>query len=63
MWGRTTTPRALAIGGDRALGTGVGEAAKKIAKNVTAVSVKDCGHYVPEEQPEELIRLIKDLLN
>lgn len=48
----------LAIGGDHALAYSVGDALKKVADHVTSISIKDCGHYVPEEQPEILIRLI-----
>lgn len=52
----------LAVGGEHALGEQVGNAMKTIAANVETVSIKDCGHYVPEEQPEELTKLILQLV-
>jgi pimeloyl-ACP methyl ester carboxylesterase len=48
----------LAVGGEHALGTQVGKAFEKLSSTVRTVSIKDCGHYVPEEQPDELTRLL-----
>ncbi|PSL23769.1 alpha/beta fold hydrolase [Chitinophaga ginsengisoli] len=46
-----------AIGGQYALGEQIGNALKAIA-DPTVVVIKDCGHYVPEEQPEETVKYI-----
>lgn len=48
----------LAIGGRFALAEQVGNAMKKIADNVHTEIVEECGHYIPEEQPEQLNKLI-----
>ncbi len=48
----------LAIGGSSALGEQVGEAMKKIARDVQSSSINECGHYVPEEQPEKFNKLL-----
>ncbi|MGQ7932481.1 alpha/beta fold hydrolase [Paraburkholderia sp. D1E] len=50
----------LAIGGGKSWGRGsqVGESARRMADNVTEAIVEDAGHWIPEEQPEELANLI-----
>jgi len=51
----------LAIGGEKAQGLNMGTSMNKISTNkVTAVSIPDCGHYIPEEQPEELLRVLEN---
>lgn len=52
----------LAVGGDKARGRGTEpeESLKRVATNVRGVVVPDCGHFVPEEQPEILTRLLLD---
>ena len=54
---RLTVP-ILALGGQYALGEQIGNALKAIAEPKVMV-IKDCGHYVPEEQPEETIKYIR----
>ena len=39
-----------------------GERLKKELKQSLLVTIKECGHYVQEEKPEELARAIKDFL-
>jgi pimeloyl-ACP methyl ester carboxylesterase len=39
-----------------------GERLKKEIKQSRLVNIKECGHYVQEEKPEELARAIKDFL-
>lgn len=46
----------FAIGGTKGLGDKVGQTVKMIAQNVVAETVADCGHFVPEECPEVVIR-------
>lgn len=51
----------LAIGGEKAQGLNMGKAMSKIcAENVTAVSIPDCGHYIPEEQPQEMLKAFNE---
>jgi pimeloyl-ACP methyl ester carboxylesterase len=54
----------LAIGGDKARGRGrePEESLRRVASNVRGAVIADCGHFVPEEQPEELCRLLLDFL-
>lgn len=52
----------LAVGGRSAMAEHVGNAIGKIADNVQIVVIEDCGHYVPEEQPEQLNKLILTLV-
>lgn len=49
----------LAIGGQHALGDQFGIAMQQIATKVQTETIADCGHYVPEEQPERLVELIE----
>ncbi|MVT07882.1 alpha/beta fold hydrolase [Chitinophaga tropicalis] len=47
----------LAIGGEKAQGLNMGKAMSRICtENLTAISIPDCGHYIPEERPEEMLR-------
>ena len=43
----------LTIGGDKGNGVVMGEQAKLIATDVTVVVLKDTGHWLMEERPEE----------
>ncbi|SDH21720.1 alpha/beta fold hydrolase [Chitinophaga filiformis] len=54
---RLTIP-VWALGGQYALGEQIGNALKAIAEPKVVV-IKDCGHYVPEEQPEETVKYIR----
>ncbi len=42
----------LAIGGALGLGDRVGDQMKLVARDVTALTLPGCGHYVPEEAPQ-----------
>ncbi len=48
----------LALGGDRSWGRGmeVVESLRRMAVNVQGGVVENCGHWMPEEQPAELLR-------
>jgi pimeloyl-ACP methyl ester carboxylesterase len=46
----------VAIGGKKGLGDTVGQTVKLVAQNVIAETVADCGHFVPEECPEVVIK-------
>jgi pimeloyl-ACP methyl ester carboxylesterase len=47
------TMPVLAIGGEKANGTLLGEQMKIVASNATMIVLKDCGHWVMEEKPKE----------
>jgi pimeloyl-ACP methyl ester carboxylesterase len=43
----------LSIGGDKSLGGPLGEQAKLVATDVSVVVVKNSGHWIMEEQPQQ----------
>jgi len=47
------TMPVLAIGGEKANGTVLGEQMKLVATDATMVVLKNCGHWVMEEKPKE----------
>jgi len=47
------TMPVMAIGGEKANGTLLGEQMKIVATDATMVVLKDCGHWVMEERPKE----------
>jgi pimeloyl-ACP methyl ester carboxylesterase len=49
----------LAIGGSASRGDQIREMVALVAANVRGVVVSNCGHFVPEEQPQELVELIR----
>lgn len=57
--GKVKTP-ILAVGGAQWLGPAIVSAFEAIGENVTGALVENCGHFVPEEQPEKLAELILD---
>jgi pimeloyl-ACP methyl ester carboxylesterase len=50
----------LAIGGEKGLGAKVEQMIRAVASNVTGETVSSCGHFVPEERPDEFVRLLHD---
>ena len=48
----------IAIGGVKGLGANVGTMVKLVAENVEAVTLKDCGHFVPDESPDEIVQRV-----
>jgi pimeloyl-ACP methyl ester carboxylesterase len=53
--GSQLTMPVLAIGGAASRGEMVGADLDRVALNVSAISIPDCGHYVAEEAPQELL--------
>jgi pimeloyl-ACP methyl ester carboxylesterase len=53
----------IAIGGSDSRGDQVREMISMVATNVSGVVVPNCGHFVPEEHPQELGRQIQDSLH
>jgi pimeloyl-ACP methyl ester carboxylesterase len=58
---RLTIP-VLSIGGEKSLGDALGAQAKLIASDVTVVVLKDTGHWILEERPEETISALSRFL-
>jgi pimeloyl-ACP methyl ester carboxylesterase len=52
---RPLTIPVLTLAGDRSLGSRVGEIGQLIAADPINVVIENCGHYLPEEQPEALL--------
>lgn len=48
----------VALGGDKSLGANVEKMLKLVAKNVEGEVVSNCGHFLPEEDPEVVVRHI-----
>jgi pimeloyl-ACP methyl ester carboxylesterase len=52
----------VALGGAKGgLGAKVGEMVKLVARDVTVETLADCGHFMPEERPDAVIRHIRAL--
>lgn len=52
----------LAIGGDKRWGARMGPMLEEFASDVTSVVIADCGHWVPEERPQELLAVLREFL-
>ena len=52
----------LTIGGDKSLGEALGQQTKLVATNVTVVVLKDTGHWVLEEKPNETTAALQKFL-
>lgn len=59
--GRKIKVPVVALGGENGLGDRVIAMVKMVASDVVGEVIPDCGHFVPEERPEEIIRHIKAL--
>jgi len=51
----------VALGGEKGLGDKVLSAVKLVAKGATGETIKDCGHFLPEEHPEVVMRHVEAL--
>ena len=52
----------MAIGGAAFLGPIVAEGMAKLAENVRKEVIPECGHWVPDEQPEAFTKLLLEFL-
>jgi pimeloyl-ACP methyl ester carboxylesterase len=52
----------MALGGERAQGLQIQKMVEMVAENVTGGVIPDCGHFVPEERPEELLRYVLTMI-
>lgn len=48
----------IAVGGARSLGTRVGDMVRLVAENVEVQTIEGAGHFVAEEQPEAVAKII-----
>ena len=62
MKNKIKTP-VFTLGGEKGLGKKVREMVEMIAENVKGDVLADCGHFVPEEQPVEIVRRIQEMAN
>jgi pimeloyl-ACP methyl ester carboxylesterase len=51
----------IALGGDKSLGDKVQQMVAMVADSVEGHTLADCGHFIPEEQPEEVMTYIRRL--
>jgi pimeloyl-ACP methyl ester carboxylesterase len=56
------TMPVLTIGGDKSLGEALGQQAKVVATDTTVVVLKNTGHWVMEEQPQETTEALEKFL-
>jgi len=56
------TMPVLTIGGDKSLGEALGQQVKRVADNVTVVVIKNAGHWVLEEQPQQTTEALQSFL-
>jgi pimeloyl-ACP methyl ester carboxylesterase len=49
----------VTLAGEKGLGSNVGEGMRLVAETVENQVIADCGHFVPEERPEDVIALIR----
>lgn len=46
----------LALGGEKSLGAAMGGMMAMVAERADGGVLPGCGHFIPEEQPDELVR-------
>ncbi len=51
----------IAIGGEKGLGAKVGEMVGQVAEHVVAHTLAACGHFLPEECPETVVKAVLSL--
>ena len=56
------TMPVLTIGGEKSLGEALGQQTRLVATDVTVVVLKDTGHWVLEERPEETTAALQKFL-
>ena len=56
------TMPVLAVGADHSFGEFTAKNARNVATDVESVIIEDCGHFVNEEQPEALAKVLRTFL-
>jgi len=51
----------IAMGGEKGLGARVGEFVSMMASDVRRVVLRDCGHFIPEEDPQAMVAHVRQL--
>ncbi|HEX5749975.1 MAG TPA: alpha/beta hydrolase [Archangium sp.] len=59
---RKLTMPVLALGGEASAGPFMVPMVQQVAENVTGGAIPQSGHWIAQEQPEELVRRLKDFL-
>jgi len=52
----------LGGGGSRGRGDLIVQSLRRVALRAEGGAIPDCGHFIPEEKPEELARLLREFL-
>jgi pimeloyl-ACP methyl ester carboxylesterase len=63
LTGHKVSVPVVALGGEKGLGDQVLAMVKMVAKDVEGEVIADCGHFLPEERPEVVVRHIKALVD
>jgi pimeloyl-ACP methyl ester carboxylesterase len=58
---QTKLTMPVTIGGDKSLGEALGQQAKLVATDATVVVLKNTGHWVLEERPQETTEALQKL--
>jgi pimeloyl-ACP methyl ester carboxylesterase len=53
----------LGGGGPRGRGELVVQSLRRVANHAEGGAIADCGHFIPEEKPEELAQRLREFLN
>ena len=61
MTGHKVKVPVVALGGEKGLGDKVLTMVKLVAKDATGETIADCGHFLPEEHPEAVVRHVQAL--
>ena len=56
---KVRVPLVIALGGEKAQGGRIAEMVALVAETVEGGSVPDCGHFIPEERPDEIVRRVR----
>ena len=48
----------IAMGGEKGLGAKVSEMVRMVARNVEAETLPGCGHFLPEEHPDVVVKRV-----
>lgn len=54
--------RVVALGGEKGLGDDVGHSVRLVANHVEAYTLPACGHFLPEECPENVASYIVEIV-
>jgi pimeloyl-ACP methyl ester carboxylesterase len=49
----------IALGGEKAQGARIAEMVALVAETVEGGSIPDCGHFIPEERPDEIVQRVR----